>query len=194
MKEISDEHAAIDRYIAKTFADSPQLKPCCHIGCSACCSEPVYASEAEVLHILEILTPEQISAVKARLLEWLARTKPLMNQDMPDAVEYRKLNAPCVFLQGGLCSVYSRRPHGCRVWFALTNPENCDLPARKHQKYTIFPETLFEAIGSITCVNDKLILDHMGVLLAEKLLGIKMSSASRTTDSADRFRASRSAP
>jgi len=184
MKEVTQQHAGIDRFIAKTFAENPEMKPCCSVGCSACCSEPVYAGEAEVLHILECLTPEQTTLIKTKLPGWLAKTKPLMNQNMPDATEYRKLNTPCVLLNNGLCSVYPRRPMGCRVWFAVENPDHCELPYRTHQKYAKFDTAkIVHASGdSLVFIDDRHVLDHLGNLLAEKLLGIKTPSASRITD------------
>jgi len=182
MTEISSQHAAVDRYIAGVFAASPEKKPCCTIGCFACCSEPVYASEAEVIHILEYLTPEQIAEVKIKLVDWLAKTKPLMDQNMPGAVAYRQLKAPCVLLKNGLCSVYPRRPYGCRAWFAFQNPGNCDLPYREHQGYAQFSNKIFEVLNGLVFINGKHIIDHLGILLAEKLLGRKRPSGSRLTD------------
>jgi Fe-S-cluster containining protein len=183
MKEIAQQHAALDRFIAQVFTAHPEAKPCCLPGCCACCSEPVYASEAEVLHLLEYLTPEQTAEVKIKLPAWLAPTAPLLPQNMPDAVAWRSLRAPCVLLKNGLCSVYPRRPMGCRVWFALKNPDQCELPHRRHQLYASFPtDRVAGTINELVFVNDRFILDHLGVLLAEKLLGLKIPSGSRILD------------
>jgi Fe-S-cluster containining protein len=182
MKEITEQHAAIDRYVDRAFRENPAMKPCCRPGCFACCSEAVYAGEAEVLHIIESLTLEQIAEVKVRLHEWLEKTAPLMKQNMPDAIAYRQLHAPCVFLKAGLCSVYARRPMGCRVWFALKNPDHCELPFREHQQYANFSPEIFYHIGHLVFVDGLHVMDHLGILLAEKLLGLKISSGSRTTD------------
>jgi Fe-S-cluster containining protein len=194
MKEIAAEHATADRYIAKAFADNPSMTPCCRAGCSACCSEPLWASEAEVLHILEMLTPEQIEEIKLKLPAWLKATRPLMDEkecfgecSYNFSLAYRRLNAPCVLLKNNLCSVYPRRPFGCRTWFALKNPEHCQLPDREHQQFAYFTDDLFRAVGSMTFVNDRLVLDHLGILLAEKLLGLTCPSASRQTDTANRL-------
>lgn len=188
MNAVAAQHALEDRYIAKTLMANPEMKPCCTPGCSACCSEAVYASEAEVLHIIGGLTLDQIGEVKARLPEWLAKTKPLMDQDMPNATAYRLLDAPCVLLQNKLCSAYERRPFGCRVWFALQNPSHCDLPHRTHQLYAYFSNDLFRATGVPAMLNGKLMFDHLGVLLAEKLLGLKIPTASRKTNKLSDFK------
>jgi Fe-S-cluster containining protein len=188
MIEVTRQHATADAYVARCLAAHPELKPCCAAGCFACCSEAVYASEAEVAHIVEILTPAQTIEVMGKLNEWLARTKPLMNQPMPDAIKYRRLNAPCVLLQNGLCSVYERRPFGCRVWFALKNPSDCDLPQREHQKYADFMPGVAIATGIPVGLNGKVMFDHLGALLAEKLLGLKFATASRRTVDASKLK------
>jgi Fe-S-cluster containining protein len=180
MIEVTNFHARADLYVAKCLVSRPHLKPCCAIGCFACCSEAVYAGEAEALHILEYLTPEQTAEVKMKLPEWLAKTRPVMNQHQPDAMDYRRLNAPCVLLKNGLCSIYPRRPLGCRTWYALKNPSDCDLPQRQHQKYAEFMPGLAVACG-LLAVNGVAMLDHLGVLLAENLLGLSIPSASRET-------------
>lgn len=178
MIEVAQCHARADLYTAACLASRPEMKPCCAIGCFACCSEAVYVAEAEVLHIIESLTPEQTVEIKMKLPEWLAKTKPVMNQYRPNAMAYRNLKAPCVLLKNGLCSVYPRRPIGCRTWFALKNPSDCDLPQRQHQKFAEFGPGLAREAG-VLMVNGTVILDHLGVLLAEKLLGLSIPSASR---------------
>lgn len=191
MKSVGQEHAAADRFIAKSFADNPLMKPCCRAGCFACCYEPLFVSNAEVEHILESLTPEQIAEVKAKLPAWLETIRSIMQQKdihaFNYAMNYRRLNAACVFLKNGLCSVYPRRPFGCRTFFALKNPENCQLPAREHQLFARFTDDLFRATGRPTTLNGKLILDHLGILLAERLLGINCPSAARTVDTEDQL-------
>jgi Fe-S-cluster containining protein len=181
MNSVAAQHAQADAYVRRCYTARPELTPCCTAGCHACCSEPVYASQAEVAHIVETLTPRQIAEVKFLLPQWLQHTQPIMSQNMPDAVAYRALNVPCVLLDPGLglCTVYPRRPLSCRTWFALTNPAACDLPARSHQKYANFSPGIFYATGIPVAVNGMVIMDHLGVLLAEKLLGLDIPSASR---------------
>lgn len=188
MIEVTRQHAAADKYVAKCLAAHPELKPCCAAGCFACCSEAVYASEAEVAHIVESFTPAQTVELIPKLNEWLARTKPLMNQYFPDAMAYRRLNAPCVLLKDTLCSIYERRPFGCRVWFALKNPSDCDLPQREHQKFANFMPGIAIATGIPVALNGKVMFDHLGALLAEKLLGLKFVTGSRRTEDVSKMK------
>jgi Fe-S-cluster containining protein len=182
MNSVSAHHAKADAYVQRCFTARPELKPCCAASCHACCSEPVYASQAEVEHIVETMTPDQVAQVKTRLPRWLEQiTQSIRDQNMPDALAYRALNVPCLLLDTGLglCTVYPRRPFSCRVWFALQNPADCDLPARAHQKFADFQPGIFYATGIPVAVHGQVILDHLGVLLAEKLLGLDIPSASR---------------
>jgi Fe-S-cluster containining protein len=190
MNQVAAQNTAADKYVARCFVKYPAMKPCCVAGCFACCSEPVYATQAEVQHIIEILRPEQIAELKVKLPAWLEQTASLLNQKMPDAIAYRRLNVPCVLLNGGLglCSVYERRPFGCRTWFALKKPADCDLPARKHQKYTNFMPGIAYATGVPVSLNGKVILDHLAILLAEKLLGLDIPSASRRTEETSKLK------
>ena len=193
MKEVSDFHERTDKYVAAAFAANPNAKHCCRKGCFACCSEPVYAGEAEVLHILESLTDKQTEALKPRLEKWLHRAFPLLRFDMPNAFKYRELNAVCPFLQDGLCSVYDRRPFACRTWFAWQNPADCELPNREFQKFADFMPGIAKYCGVLS-VNSRFVTDHLGVLLVKYVLNRKVYSGSRivktTTDLSPEFKAS----
>lgn len=178
MKEVVAYHARCDDYLARVFKANSELAHCCRQGCFACCSEAVYVGEVEVLHILENLTSDQLEELKPKIEAWIKKTKPLLNQNMPDATAYRQLFAPCVFLKDGLCSVYDRRPYSCRVWFALKNPADCQLPARTHQKYADFMPGIAQFCG-LLAVNNWMVADHLGVFLAKYVLKRKVYSASR---------------
>lgn len=181
MNPVSKQHAACDAFISRVFAQPQNPKPCCFKGCSACCSEALYASEAEADFILAGMTAAQKAQAVSRLDDWIAKVRPILPEHMPDAMSYRRLQAPCPLLVDGLCSVYQRRPFGCRQFYALGNPKDCDLPAREHQKFAAFSDDLFRSIGPPVTVNGALVLDHLGVWLAQKILGLKLFSASRQT-------------
>ncbi len=176
---VADNLARCDQFIDAALRQPQNQPPCCRKGCSACCSESLYVSEAEVDHLLEPLSPVERAEVAGRLPAWLAATEAIRAVKMPDATAYRFLSVPCPLLKNNLCSVYARRPFGCRTFFATGDPENCELPARTHQKFMVIPNAIFEHMGPPAAVDGFVTLDHMGVILAERLLGGSYASASR---------------
>ncbi len=178
MKRVTEQHKAVDGFVNEAFSEAG-CKSCCRAGCFACCSEPVYCSEAEALHILEAVKPADLDQLRANLQEWLFKTRSLRGEYFPKALKWLGLNVPCPLLKDGLCSVYERRPFSCRVWFAMEKPENCQLPARRNQKFAEFNSRIFVRMGVPASVGGKIVMDHMSVLLAEKLLGLEIPSGSR---------------
>jgi Fe-S-cluster containining protein len=172
----------VDKFVSAVFSQPQNKKPCCTKGCHACCSELVIASNAEVDYILEGMSEAHRAEVTGKLTEWLEKIKPMLGHDAVTegmALQYRELNAPCPLLKHGLCSVYDRRPMGCRVYFALEKPENCEGAGRENQMFAKFPDELFKYLGPPAAVKGHLVLEHLGLLLAERLLGIKLESGSR---------------
>ncbi len=178
-KTVAEYNERCDTFWRNVLAQPQNQKPCCFKGCHACCSEPVYASNAEVDYILAGLTDDQKEQVADKVCDWLEKVSGILHEKMPDAVKYRQLEAPCPLLKNGLCSVYERRPMGCRSFFALGNPLDCNLPARKHQKFATIPDKFFFFVGIPPALNDVFIQDHLGVLLLERLHGIGHFSGSR---------------
>jgi Fe-S-cluster containining protein len=176
---VTEDHLRCDIFLQELLKNLPGPKPCCFKGCSACCSEPVYVSSAEVEDIVTHLSDEQKDVIKEKLLVWIEKTKGILGEKMPAAVKYRALNAVCPFLKDGLCSIYERRPTSCRAWYATGKPEDCELPAREHQQFATIPEQIHPFIGVQARLNGEITTDHFGVLLAQRLLGIKIKSASR---------------
>lgn len=183
MTDVQQFHNKVDSIIKKAETTAP-VKCCCRAGCCACCEEPVYSTHAEIEHILESLTYHEKAELKIQLRDWLERTKEIRKVDMPHALTYRALRIPCPFLKNSMCSIYSRRPMGCREFMAIGNPADCELPARAHQKFFKFGEDgldLYRRTGPppMKIKNGKVVTDHLAVLLAEKLFGEEFESASR---------------
>lgn len=178
-------NAAVDRIIKNSLAAPGALVPCCKKGCSHCCYEAAYSDRRQIDHIIEGMTPEQIEEVKARLPAWLEKTAGMRARDREkSAIPYRELNVACPLLKDGLCSVYDRRPLDCRIWFAIGNPDDCAMLARKHQKFAEYPNEAMELlcrpwIQSAMEEDGEIVMDHIGVLLAERLLGMNIPSAGR---------------
>lgn len=131
--------------------------------------------------MLECLTPEQRSKVAEKTKEWVEKAKPLLNENMPNGFAWRRLNNPCPFLEGNLCSVYDRRPMGCRTFFAHGNPDDCKMPAREHQKIAVYVDHQMASACAPYWVDEARVeMDHLGCFLADRLLGDRPESGSHT--------------
>lgn len=174
-------HQATDTLVAMAEAQG-KLDHCCK-GCTLahCCMEAAYADSNEVAYALETPGLDK-EALKPRIRAWLDKVVPsgLLKEDMPDAIAWRKLNAPCPLLVDNRCSVYERRPFSCRMFYAHGKPENCAMPARISQKFAGFPIELHAQIaGPYFGSLKRFAMDNVGVLLAELVLNEKHTSGSR---------------
>jgi Putative zinc- or iron-chelating domain len=80
------------------------------------------------------------------------------------------------------CMIYQRRPLSCRMHLAIGDPDNCfDDVKRIHQKFAILPEVSTGLFMKLATELGTLEDDHLGVWLAELLLGVKLKSRGRTT-------------
>lgn len=161
------------------------FNPPCKAGCFWCCYEALFVSEHEVDYILASMTPTQIEELKPRLINWLECSKEMMKLPYSDniGITYRLANIPCPLLVEGKCSVYATRPLGCRTFFAHSHPENCEMPMRTKQKFAEFarpdnkPNALDKAQMRWMLNFEKHETDHMGIMLARKILGMDIRSA-----------------
>lgn len=150
-----------------------------------CCDEPAYGDQREVRGMLASLTDEQREYVKEKTRVWFdkAMASGLLFHDLPNAFQWRLHGMTCPFLRDGRCLAYARRPHGCRMFFAVGNPDDCAMPQRKHQKIADFKGpavdeilgTYFEAASRERGGIDS---DHIGVHLSFELLNVRPPSAS----------------
>lgn len=102
----------------------------------------------------------------------------------PNAFRYRERFLWCPLLTTeGDCSVYERRPLECRWFFAQGDPGMCaDDALRPQQKF-------LDAPGIVDMVMRRAVLsladgefieyDHIGALLCEELLGVKVETKAR---------------
>lgn len=169
----------IDKIVAKSVEQST-FKPCCAKGCHHCCSEALYADGREVDYIVAGFTEDQRQRVAERTKAWLVKAEPMLRMvptikdEVLDALVYRNQNLPCPLLEGGLCMVYERRPMGCRTFLATGDPNDCAMPMRKHQKFAEFDwgnRTWVQLWQAWFADTNRAVMDHVGVLLAERLLG-----------------------
>lgn len=180
-------HARTDRLVAQALAAPGAIQPCCKKGCSHCCYEPAYTDRRTIDHIIAGMTPEQIEEVKAKLPAWLEQTEKMRNeQERPSSLDYLALRAPCPLLKNGMCSVYERRPLDCRIWLAMGNPDDCAGfgERRRKQKIADWPGNAMQIFARPWAIDTmekegEIVMDHIGVLLAERLLGMNIPSAGR---------------
>lgn len=179
MNPITELHQTIDAYTAKLAEASAKAgRPitCAGKGCCHCCYEPVYCSDAEVKHIVESLTDDHRSTVIENLKISLVgiRASGILDKDMPPVMEWLSMKMPCPFLEGGQCSVYDRRPIGCRSHMAVGPPDWC-RDRRLEQKYPMCDE-VSKACGEAIVeahsqIGDSCTHDNMLALLEGELLG-----------------------
>lgn len=103
---ISHLHAGIDKIAMQ--AQQRGKAAACQAACNSCCYLRVEASQAEVLLIARHLrqgTLLQLQEIRQRLL---------LRQQHMQAAMAPLARLACVFLQGGLCSIYPLRPASCR--------------------------------------------------------------------------------
>lgn len=190
-------HDEIDQFISLLLEKGARpdgtvgMELTCGKGCFSCCYEPVFAESREVALItsrLLTMEPEVQSRVIARTREWLAtfRESPLIKDENPHVVPYRKLGLACPLLENGECLVYEDRPSECRLHMAIGPRELCDDDARRLEQTFISNHDL--TMGSVmklaTLVQKdgraELLMEHLGLLLAEALLGERVESEKRT--------------
>lgn len=176
-------HERVDSFFNRLRLNQPmEFSPPCREGCFWCCYEPLLVNDREVDYLLGGLTKEQIQGLKTRIAYWLTKAKPFLKTagiKAHIALEYRRANIPCPLLVDGRCSVYERRPYACRSYFAKSEPQNCAMPMREHQEFIALehPTPIDQYLAEYFTSCDKAHFDHLGVHLANKVLGMNMRSA-----------------
>lgn len=190
-------HAEVDRVTGILLAEgvnpdgSKGVTLTCGKGCSACCYEPVFAEAREVALIAARLLsfdPEVRSRVLARTRAWLAtfRASPLLGEENPHVLPYRQLRLACPLLEGGECLVYDDRPSECRLHMAIGPRELCEDDARRlEQTFVSNHDLTMGTVMKLATLVQKdrkaeLLMEHLGLLLAEALLGERVESGKRT--------------
>lgn len=190
-------HAEVDRVIEVLLTEgvnpdgSKGVTLSCGKGCSACCYEPVFAEAREVALIaarLLAFDAEVRARVLARTRTWLAtfRTSPLLKEENPHVLPYRQLKLACPLLEDGECLVYDDRPSECRLHMAIGPRELCEDDAKRlDQMFASNHDLTMGTIMKLATLVQKdrraeLLMEHLGLLLAEALLGERVESEKRT--------------
>lgn len=160
---------------------------CCSKGCFHCCREPAYASRREIRYLLSIVPPDQLPELKKKTEQWLKRFQEtrFVYQKVPRSVDYRPAFLWCPLLaKDGTCSVYDRRPPGCRMFYALAHRKGCeDDELYKNQPFIKPTPTAYLGMDrhlmSLEIEDGPDTYDHIGILLAEELLGGEYPTSAR---------------
>lgn len=157
------------------------LATTCGKGCFHCCREAVEACKGEAEYALEGLSPEARAAVAERTRRWLTIVKASGGLTEPRSAMYatrwREMKAWCPFLENGECSVYERRPVACRTFYALNDPKFCEPDGRPQQRFATSIETAGYTTAALLEDQGWVAHDHLGLWLAEILLGKSVRSA-----------------
>lgn len=156
----------------------------CDKRCFACCSEIVSTPKQEAQMLVErirAMPAEDRARIEEATRRWMdefmASGVNLLKN--PSAMTYRKARLVCPLLKDGLCSVYEHRPISCRGHVALGDRTLCDDDAKRpDQKFVLIEKYVSMALQSILVEQD-IEIDHLGVWLAELLLGDSRVSAMR---------------
>jgi Fe-S-cluster containining protein len=127
--------AAMSRMAEGLLARAPEGSVACRAGCDHCCHQVVGVTVPEALAILDHLARTWTSADRARLTERVS----LLHERAQgvSSVERFSPNHPCVFLDGGRCSIYEVRPLACRGMNSLDAAE-CESRLRDPQARAAF--------------------------------------------------------
>jgi Fe-S-cluster containining protein len=104
--------ALTSQLVARLLALAPEGAVACQSGCDHCCHQIVGVSAPEALAIFEHLQSTRSAAELERLKAHVAmlheRSCGLSSAERISPAQ------PCVFLDGGRCSIYDVRPFACR--------------------------------------------------------------------------------
>lgn len=192
MREV---HGLIDEAIRHLMTygrgpDGEQVQATCRDKCPSCCYEPVYAERTEAALIAQrmlSMPAEQRARVVQRARAWLEqfRASKLLKEESPDVIAYRRLRLACPLLEDGRCVVYEDRPWGCRAHIALGPLERCEDSSKRRQQVWVanndfHASAMMKLAGGLQEGGKaELLMEHLGLLLAEALTGERVESEAR---------------
>ncbi len=100
---------------------SPQVA--CKSGCFLCCHSRVSVIPLEALLMAEFVRLTFSGPEVLALRNRIHRSHGLTEGKRPEQIYALKKDLPCVFLEGGRCSVYEARPSICRAWNSFDEAE-----------------------------------------------------------------------
>jgi len=133
-------YQAID---VSTKAAADKENATCLRGCAHCCYSLVACSVLEAIPIAEYMLKSalwapRLTKVKAKLEEEAALVDQLGGLRGPagstdTSLSYMARKIPCTFLKKNKdCAIYSLRPVACRLYYVVSDPEQCSLDHPGH--------------------------------------------------------------
>ena len=129
---------------SRRIIDDPEIDVSCRAGCSACCSQAVPASAAEVRAVLgaiDRLEPDRRRVVAERIERASQRLHQagVTARDFTEAgadpqarfavaARYFEADVACPLLDDGVCSIRPDRPLACREYLVTSDPKHCAPP------------------------------------------------------------------
>jgi Fe-S-cluster containining protein len=137
------DNAMVELAAARAADEGREIS--CRAGCGTCCRQLVPVSEAEALHLAELVAAmpaaratvirerfrAAIAALGEDLIGPLRDTRALSGIEDRKRIgmEYFQRGAACPFLEQESCSIHELRPATCREYLVTSPPANCADPA-----------------------------------------------------------------
>ena len=112
---------ALSQLVTGLLARAQGARAACKAGCGHCCHVVVGVTAPEAFTIFDHLkrtrSTRELELLEARVVEFRERTRGLSSSERfsPDY--------PCIFLDGGYCTIYEVRPFACRGMNSLDASE-----------------------------------------------------------------------
>lgn len=123
----------------------PSSEIACKSGCPYCCSMQISITPPEAIVLGAHVVENYDTGVKNDLLKKIDHNIGLTYNKTQDEKVANWHETPCVFLEGGSCSVYAIRPFVCRSWHSLdvrqcidawrTKDKEAEIDSLYHRNY-----------------------------------------------------------
>lgn len=160
-------HESIDEVMAAHNKQDQDVISC-KKGCSHCCQQMVFITDDEATLLLQTMLPEENSTLSPQVLSYLKEQAKYDTATIFDFWRLPKEQSACVFLKDDLCSVYAKRPAGCRTLQVTSDPQKCSKSESLHQEINKKIVVPAEIIASAALALPKTEYEPMPILLLKK--------------------------
>jgi Fe-S-cluster containining protein len=131
----------------------------CRAGCHHCCYQMMTMTLSEAIVAVEYVLMRNEEAFLKHAAHLLPEQAERVDDPKCSYISWFEAQTPCVFLAGGLCSVYEVRPVACRTHVATSDPANCAHGAADNRVQSADTRDIYEAF----MVADAQIAQDFGV-------------------------------